>query len=131
MNDLGAEHLHTLTLRLMTLLAGEPRDQLAWSAEHGVSTEDLIEEVQLFCRVGQELAERGVVEPENLLHLEDIDRRLGEMAAADSSGPWSGFLVADPAWGEVRLAARKFLLGTVGEWRRPLPRPSGSRAGGS
>lgn len=123
MNDLGDAHLRTLTLRLMTLLAADAQDQLAWLGERELETESIVEEVELLCRVAEGLAERGVFEPQELRDLRAIGRRLGELDATCRTGLWAEALAADPAWGEIRLLARQFLLTTLGDWRQPLPRP--------
>ncbi|MFF1292738.1 MULTISPECIES: hypothetical protein [unclassified Streptomyces] len=124
MNDLGDAHLRTWTVRLMTLVAADAQDQLAWLGERELETESIVEEVELFCRVAEGLAERGVFEPQELRDLRVIGRRLGEIDAASRTGLWADALAAaDPAWGEIRLLARQFLLTTLGDWRQPMPRP--------
>lgn len=123
MNALGDAHLRTLTLRLMTLLAADTQDQLAWLGERELETESVVEEVELLCRVSEGLAERGVFEPEELRDLRAVGRRLGEIDAACRTGLWAKALATDPTWDGIRLLARQFLLTTLGDWRQPMPRP--------
>lgn len=124
MNDLGDAHLRTLTLRLMTLLAADPQDQLAWLGERELETASIVEEVELLCRVAEGLAERGVLEPQELLDLRAVGRRIGHIDTTCRTGLWGDALAAaDPAWGEIRLLAHQFLLTTLGDWRQPMPRP--------
>lgn len=123
MNDLGDAHLRTWTLRLMTLLAADTQDQLAWLGERELETESLVEEVELLCRVSEGLVEREVFEPKDLRDLRAVGRRLGEIDAAGRAGLWAKALATDPAWDEIRLLARRFLLTTLGDWRQPMPRP--------
>ncbi|MFF2012799.1 hypothetical protein ACFVWY_27500 [Streptomyces sp. NPDC058195] len=124
MNHLGDVHLRTLTLRWMTLLAADPQDQIAWSVEYAGETEPIAEEARFFCRVGEGLAERGVLEPAILRDLETIGRRLDGITAAGRTGLWSDALAADPAWDGIRPVARQLLLAALGDWRQPLPRPA-------
>ncbi|MDN0200002.1 hypothetical protein [Streptomyces sp. S.PNR 29] len=123
MNDLGDAHLRTWTLRFMALLAADTQDQLAWLGEHELETKDVVEEVELLCRVSEGLAERGVFAPKDLRDLRAIGRRLGEIDAACRIGLWANALATDPAWDDIRRLARRFLLTTLGDWRQPLPRP--------
>ncbi len=129
MNDLGDAHLRTWTLRLMTLFAADTQDQLAWLGERELETESIVEEVELLCRVSVGLAERGVFEPKELRDLQVIGRRLGEIDAACRAGLWADALGTDPAWDEIRLLARQFLLTALGDWRQPMPRPVHSHTG--
>ncbi|MFF3864137.1 hypothetical protein [Streptomyces sp. NPDC002209] len=129
MNHLGDAHLHTWTLRLMALLAADPQDQLAWLGERELDTKDVVEEVELLCRVSEGLAERGVFEPGELRDLRAIGRRLGEIDATCRVGFWDNALVTDSAWGDVRSLARQFLLTSLGDWRQPLPRPVRPQSG--
>ncbi|MFF0745009.1 hypothetical protein ACFYVL_31870 [Streptomyces sp. NPDC004111] len=122
MNHLGEAHLRTWTLRFMALLAAETRDQLAWLGEHELETKDVVEEVELLCRVSEELAERGAFEPEDMRNLRAIGRRLGEIDATRRVGLWDNALTTDPAWDDIRSLARQFLLARLGDWRQPLPR---------
>ncbi|MEU9203402.1 hypothetical protein [Streptomyces sp. NPDC048332] len=122
MNHLGEAHLRTWTLRFMALLAAETRDQLAWLGEHELETKDVVEEVELLCRVSEELAERGAFEPEDMRNLQAIGRRLGEIDATRRVGLWDNALTTDPAWDDIRSLARQFLLARLGDWRQPLPR---------
>ncbi|MER5757834.1 hypothetical protein [Streptomyces sp. NPDC002082] len=123
MNHLGDAHLHTWTLRLMALLAADPQDQLAWLGERELDTKDVVEEVELLCRVSEGLAERGTFEPDELRDLRAMGRRLGEIDANCRVGLWDNALATDPAWDDVRSLARQFLLTSLGDWRQPLPRP--------
>ncbi len=123
MNDLGDAHLRTLTLRFMALLAADTKDQLAWLGERELETKDVVEEVELLCRVSEGLAERGAFEPKDLRDLRAIGRRLGKIDAACRVGLWANALATDLAWDDVRPLARRFLLTTLGDWRQPLPRP--------
>ncbi|MDQ0596704.1 hypothetical protein QF037_001049 [Streptomyces canus] len=111
----------------MTLLAADTQDQLAWMGERELETEDIVEEVELLCRVSEGLAERGVFEPQELLDLRAVGRRLGKIDATCRTGLWADALgtdaATDPAWGEIRLLARQFLLTALGDWRQPMPRP--------
>jgi hypothetical protein len=129
MNQLGDAHLRTLVLRFTALLAVDTQDQLAWLGERELENESVIEEVELLCRISEELAERGVFEPERLRDLQVIGRRLGEIDAACRVGLWVNALATDPAWDEIRTLARQFLLTTLGDWRQPLPRPVRPYAG--
>jgi hypothetical protein len=129
MNQLGDAHLRTWVLRFMALLAVDTQDQLAWLGERELENESVIEEVELLCRISEELAERGVFEPEHLRDLQVIGRRLGEIDAACRVGLWVNALATDPAWDEIRTLARQFLLTTLGDWRQPLPRPVRPYAG--
>ncbi|MDR3082904.1 MAG: hypothetical protein LBV60_18605 [Streptomyces sp.] len=106
----------------MVLLAADTQDQLAWLGERDMDTKDVIEEVELFCRISEVLAERGVFEPRELRDFQAIGRRLGEIDTAGRAGLWDSALATDPAWDEIRSLARQFLLTTVGDWRQPLPR---------
>ncbi|WP_329310763.1 hypothetical protein [Streptomyces sp. NBC_01262] len=129
MNQLGDAHLRTLVLRFMALLAVDTQDQLAWLGERELENESVIEEVELLCRISEELAERGVFDPDHLRDLQVIGRRLGEIDAACRVGLWANALATDPAWDEIRTLARQFLLTTLGDWRQPLPRPVRPYAG--
>ncbi|MER6186601.1 hypothetical protein [Streptomyces sp. NPDC001652] len=114
----------------MTLVAADAQDQLAWLGERELETKSIVEEVELFCRVAEGLAERGVYEPQELRDLRVIGRHLGAIDAASRTGLWADALAAaDPAWGEIRLLARQFLLTTLGDWRQPMPRPMHPRTG--
>ncbi|MFD9516178.1 hypothetical protein [Streptomyces sp. NPDC059979] len=123
MNHLGDVRLRTWTLRFMALLAADTRGQLAWLGERELETKDVVEEVELLCRVSEGLAERGVFEPEDLRALRAIGCRLGEIDATCRVGLWDDALTTDPAWEDVRSLARQFLLTRLGDWRQPLPRP--------
>ncbi|MGW7453000.1 hypothetical protein [Streptomyces sp. NPDC054787] len=123
MNHLGDARLRTWTLRFMALLAADAQDQLAWLGERELETKDVVEEVELLCRVCEGLAERGVFVREELHDLRAVGRRLGEIDATFRVGLWDNALVTDPAWEDVRSLARQFLLTGLGDWRQPLPRP--------
>ncbi|MEU2718611.1 hypothetical protein [Streptomyces sp. NPDC007205] len=123
MNHLGDAHLRNWTLRLAALLAADTQDQLAWLGERELETKDVVEEVELLCRVSEGLAERGAFEPEDLRDLRAIGRRLGEIDATCRVGLWEYALAVDPAWDDIRSLARQFLLTRLGDWRQPLPRP--------
>uniref|UniRef100_A0AAU2JPL4 Uncharacterized protein n=1 Tax=Streptomyces sp. NBC_00049 TaxID=2903617 RepID=A0AAU2JPL4_9ACTN len=123
MNHLGDTRLRTRTLYFMALLAADTQDQLAWLGEREVETKDVVEEVELLCRVSEGLAERGVFEPEDLRDLRAVGRRLGEIDATCRVGLWHNALATDPAWDDVRSLARQFLLTRLGDWRQPLPPP--------
>lgn len=123
MNHLGDAHLQTWTLRFMALLAAETQDQLAWLGERELETKDVVEEVELLCRVSEGLAERGAFDPEDLHDLQAIGRRLGEIDATCRVGLWGNALATDSAWDDIRSLARRFLLTRLGDWRQPLPRP--------
>lgn len=123
MNHLGDANLHTWTLRFMALLAADAQDQLAWLGERELETKDVVEEVELLCRVSEGLTERGVFGPENLRDLRAIGRRLGEIDTTCRVGLWDNALTADSAWDDIRSLARHFLLTRLGHWRQPLPRP--------
>ncbi|MFE7619854.1 hypothetical protein [Streptomyces sp. NPDC057496] len=129
MNHLGEVHLRTWTLRFMALLAAEARDQLAWLGERELETKDVVEEVELLCRVSEELAERGAFEPEDMRNLRAIGWRLDEIDATCRVGLWDNALTTDPAWDDIRSLARQFLLTRLGDWRQPLPRPVPPRTG--
>ncbi|MEU9161495.1 hypothetical protein AB0D29_14665 [Streptomyces sp. NPDC048424] len=129
MNHLGDTNLRTWTLRFMALLAVDTPDQLAWLGERELETKDVVEEVELLCRVSEGLAERGVFEPEDLRGLQAIGRRLGEIDATCRVGLWHNALATDPAWDDIRSLARQFLLTRMGDWRQPLPRPVGTHKG--
>ncbi|MFJ8164277.1 hypothetical protein ACIRBY_25600 [Streptomyces sp. NPDC096136] len=123
MNDLGDARVRTWTLRLMTLLAADVEEQLAWVGEREVETQDVVEEAELLCRVCEGLAERGVLTPVELRDLRPVGRRLAEIDAASRAGLWAHALTGtDPAWDDVRLRSRQFLLTALGDPRRPLPR---------
>ncbi|MEU1472815.1 hypothetical protein ABZ434_31945 [Streptomyces sp. NPDC005761] len=123
MNHLGDAHLRIWTLRFMALLAADTQDQHVWLGERELETKDVVEEVELLCRVSEGLAERGAFEPKDLRDLRAIGRRLGEIDAACRVGLWANALATDPAWDDIRPLARRFLLTTLGDWRQPLPRP--------
>ncbi|MGW5849416.1 hypothetical protein ACWFQ8_15925 [Streptomyces sp. NPDC055254] len=123
MNPLGDAHLRTWTLRFMALLAADTQDQLAWLGERELETKDVVEEVELLCRVSEGLAERGAFEPEDLRDLRAVDRRLGEIDATCRVGLWNDALTKDSAWDDIRALARQVLLTRLGDWRQPLPRP--------
>ncbi|MFG3506987.1 hypothetical protein ACGF5F_15895 [Streptomyces sp. NPDC047821] len=129
MNHLGDAHLRTWTLRFMTLLAADRQDQLAWLGGGEVETGAVVEEAELLCRASAELEERGTFAPPDARDLRAIGRRLGEIDAACRAGHWANALATDPAWDDIRLLARRFLLTTLGDWRRPLPRPARSYTG--
>ncbi|WP_028815201.1 hypothetical protein [Streptomyces flavidovirens] len=123
MNDLGDAHLRTWTLHLIALLAADTREQLAWLGERELETKDVVEEVELVCRVSEGLAERGVFEPEDLRGLRALGRRLGKIDVTCRVGLWRNALATDSAWDGIRSLARQFLLTRLGDWRQPLPRP--------
>ncbi|MGW2090181.1 hypothetical protein [Streptomyces sp. NPDC001880] len=127
MNHLGDAHLHTWTLRFMALLAADTQDQFAWLGERELETKDVVEEVELLCRVSEGLAERGAFEPRDLRNLRAIGRRLGEIDATCRIGLWANALATDPTWDDARSLARQFLLTRLGDWRQPLPRPRAPR----
>ncbi|MFJ7127326.1 hypothetical protein [Streptomyces sp. NPDC098101] len=129
MNHLGDAYLHTWTLRFMALLAADTQDQLVWLGEHELETKDIVEEVELLCRVSEGLAERGAFELEDLRGLRAIGRRLGEIDGTCRVGLWGNALATDPAWDDIRFLARRFLLASLGDWRQPLPRPVHSHTG--
>ncbi|MER8034814.1 hypothetical protein [Streptomyces hydrogenans] len=123
MNPLGDVKLRTWTVRFMALLAADTQDQLAWLGERDVETKDVVEEVELLCRVSEGLAERGAFGPTDVDHLRAIGRRLGVMDAAARVGPWADALATDPAWDDIRSLSRTFLCARLGDWRQQLPRP--------
>ncbi|MEV6954214.1 hypothetical protein [Streptomyces sp. NPDC051183] len=123
MNHLGDVHLRTWTLYFMALLAADTQDQLAWLGDRELETKDVVEEVELLCRVSEGLTESGAFEPEDLRGLRAIGRRLGEIDATCRVGFWDNALATDPAWDDIRFLARRFLLTRLGDWRQPLPRP--------
>jgi hypothetical protein len=123
MNHLGDAHLRTWTLRFIALLAADTRNQLAWLGGRELETKDVVEEVELLCRVCEGLADRGAFESEDLRRLRAIGRRLGEIDAVCRVGLWANALATDPAWDDIRALARHFLLTALGDWRQPLPRP--------
>ncbi|MEU9378473.1 hypothetical protein AB0D94_32595 [Streptomyces sp. NPDC048255] len=129
MNYLGDTSLRTWVLRFMALLAADTPDQLAWLGERELETKDVVEEVELLCRVSEGLAERGVFEPADLQGLRAVGRRLGEIDATCRVGLWHDALATDPAWDDIRSLARQFLLTRMGDWRQPLPRPVGPHTG--
>ncbi|WP_329381069.1 hypothetical protein OG625_16520 [Streptomyces sp. NBC_01351] len=130
MNALGDAKLRTWTLAFMALLAADTADQLAWLGERELETKDVVEEVELLCRVSEGLAERGAFEPEDLRGLRAIGLRLGEIDATYRVGLWGDALATDPAWDDIRSLARRVLLTRLGDWRQPLPRPVRPHAGG-
>ncbi|MFF3976478.1 hypothetical protein [Streptomyces sp. NPDC001828] len=123
MNHLGDVSIRTQTLHLMALLAADTRDQLAWLGERELETKDVVEDAELYCGVSEELAERGLYEPDDLRNLQEIGRRLGGIDAVGRLGFWGDALVTDPAWGDIRSLARRFLLTRLGDWRQPLQLP--------
>ncbi|CAL9345856.1 hypothetical protein [Streptomyces albus] len=123
MNQLGDTRLRTWTLRFMALLAADTQDQLVWLGERELETKDVIEEVEILCRVPEGLAERGVFEHGDLHDLRAIGRRLGEIDSTCRVDLWGNALTTDPAWEDIRSHARRFLLTSLGDWRQPLPRP--------
>lgn len=123
MNHLGDAHLRTWTLRFMALLAADTLDQLAWLGGREVETKDVVEEVELLCRIAEGLAERRALEPEDLRGLRAIGSRLGEIDPVCRVGLWAHALATDQAWDDIRPLARHFLLTALGDWRQPLPRP--------
>ncbi|MEV6353339.1 hypothetical protein [Streptomyces hydrogenans] len=123
MNPLGDVKLRTWTVRFMALLAADTQDQLAWLGERDVETKDVVEEVELLCRVSEGLAERGAFGPADVHHLRAIGCRLGEMDAVARVGPWADALATDPAWDAIRSLSRAFLCACLGDWRQQLPRP--------
>ncbi|MFJ9825242.1 hypothetical protein ACIRSU_12840 [Streptomyces sp. NPDC101160] len=106
----------------MALLAADTQDQLAWLGESELDTKDVVEEVELLCRVAEGLAERGAFGPEDLRTLRAIGCRLGEIDAACRVGLWDNALATDSAWGHIRSLARQSLVTRLGDWRQP-PRP--------
>ncbi|MGW5418626.1 hypothetical protein [Streptomyces sp. NPDC003943] len=129
MNHLGDTRLRTWTLRFMALLAADTQDQLAWLGTRELETKDVIEEVELLCRVSEGLADRGVFEHEDLRDLRAIGRRLDEIDSTCRVGLWGNALTTDPAWKDIRSLARQFLLTSLGDWRQSLPRPVGPPTG--
>ncbi|MER5728386.1 hypothetical protein ABT084_08530 [Streptomyces sp. NPDC002138] len=129
MNHYGEVHLRTLTLRFTALLAAATQDQLAWLGKRELETKDVVEEVELLCRIAEDLTERGVFDAEDLRGLRAIGRRLGKIDATCRTGLWNTALTTDPAWGDIRSLARQFLLTRLGDWRQPLPRPGPPRTG--
>ncbi|WP_369776346.1 hypothetical protein [Streptomyces sp. R33] len=123
MNDLGDAHLRTWTLHFMALLAADTQDQLAWLGKRELETREVVEEVELLCRVSEGLAARGVFESEDLRGLRPIGRRLCEIDVTCRVGLWHNALATDSAWNDIRSLARRFLLTRLGDWRQPLPRP--------
>ncbi|QGV78046.1 hypothetical protein [Streptomyces ficellus] len=124
MKHLGDAYLRTWTLRLMALLAADIQDQLAWPGGRELKTKDVVEEVELLCRVSEELAERSAFDSKALRPLRVIGRRLGEIDGTCRAGLWTNALATDPAWDDIRRLARHVLLTTLGDWRQPLPRPA-------
>ncbi|TDT38947.1 hypothetical protein EV562_104190 [Streptomyces sp. BK208] len=114
----------------MVLFAADSPDQLAWLGERDVETKDVVEEVELICSIAEGLTERGAFGPGDLRGFRAIGRRVGEIDAGCRVGLWADALLADPAWDEVRLLARRLLVTALGDWRQPLPRPSGSHTKG-
>ncbi|MFE3884889.1 hypothetical protein ACFXPQ_18600 [Streptomyces lydicus] len=130
MNHLGDANLRTWTLRYTALLAADTQDQLAWLDGRELETKDVVEEMELLCRVSEGLAERGAFEAEDLRGLRAIGRRLGEIDATCRVGLWDDALATDSAWDDIRSLARQFLLTRLGDWRQPLPpRPVRPRTG--
>ncbi|NEB03719.1 hypothetical protein [Streptomyces sp. SID13726] len=124
MNDLGDAHLRTWTLHFMALLAADTQDQLAWLGEREVETKDVVEEVELICRVCEQLTERGFFEPEDLRAFRDLGHRLARIDVSCRVGHWDNALTTDPAWDDIRLLARQVLRTRLGDWQQqPLPRP--------
>lgn len=123
MNHLGDANLRTWTLRFMALLAADTQDQLAWLRERGLETKDVVDELELICRISEGLGERGAFASQDLRSFRAIGRCLGEIDAACRTNLWADALCADPAWSEIRLLARQALLTMLGDWRQPLPRP--------
>ncbi|MGW4108022.1 hypothetical protein [Streptomyces sp. NPDC004976] len=130
MNRSGDAHLRTWTLRFMALLAADTHDQLAWLSEREVATKDVVEEVELLCRVSEGLAERGAFEPGHLHDLRALGRRLAGIDADGRVGLWAEALATDPAWDDIRPLARRFLITTPGDRRQPLPGPVRPYTGG-
>ncbi|MGW1988369.1 hypothetical protein ACWCPJ_39030 [Streptomyces collinus] len=97
MNHLGDANLRTWTLRITALLAADTRDQLAWVGERELETKDVVEEVELMCRVSEGLAERGAFEPEDQRHLRAIGRRIGYFDGTHRVGSWDNALATDSA----------------------------------
>ncbi|MGW8768192.1 hypothetical protein ACWGN5_37595 [Streptomyces sp. NPDC055815] len=125
MNEFGDAHVRHATLLWMSLLAADARDQLSWLGERELETEPVVEEVELFCRMSEGFAERGVLDPGQLRDLQAVGRRLGEIDATGRAGLWGDALASDTAWDDIRLLARQYLVSTLGDWRQPLP---GSRS---
>ncbi|WP_333778317.1 hypothetical protein [Streptomyces sp. IBSBF 3136] len=122
MNQLGDANLRTWTLRVTALLAADSQDQLAWLGDRELETKDVVEEVELMCRVSEGLAERGALQPADQRHLRAIGRRIGEIDATRRVGLWDNALATDAAWDDIRSLARQFLLTKLGDWHQPLPR---------
>jgi hypothetical protein len=122
-------HWRDWTCRLLTLLAADLPDQLAWLGERRLETVSAVEDVAFACRMAEGLTERGVFEPANLRDLQAVGRRVAEIDAGRHSVQWAGALAADPVWEDVRTFARRFLVTLLGDWRRPLPRPVRPLAG--
>ncbi|WP_371524897.1 hypothetical protein OG302_01160 [Streptomyces sp. NBC_01283] len=123
MNHPGDANLRTWTLRWMALLAAGTGDQLVWLGEREVEMRDVVEEVEVLCRVCEGLAERGAFDSKDLHDVRAMGRRLDEIDAASRGGLWGNALTADPVWDDLRPLARRFLLTTLGDWHQPLPRP--------
>ncbi|MEU9391902.1 hypothetical protein AB0D86_18100 [Streptomyces sp. NPDC048324] len=129
MNDFGDAHLRMWTLHITALLAADAQDQLAWLGNRDWDTGSVVEELELLCRVSEELTERGYFEPENQRHLQALGRSLAEIDTTRRAGLWNEALTTDPAWSDIRTHARQFLLTTLGDWHQPLPRHFPSHTG--
>ncbi|MET8454268.1 hypothetical protein [Streptomyces sp. NPDC005209] len=122
MHHLGDANLRTWTLRVTALLAADTQDQLAWPGERELETKDVVEVVELMCRVSEGLAERGAFGPDDQRQLRANGRRICEIDATRRVGLWDNALATDSAWDDLRSLARQFLLTRPGDWHQPLPR---------
>ncbi|MEU3494875.1 hypothetical protein ABZ747_15445 [Kitasatospora cineracea] len=116
------EHWQRWIEPLLAFLAADPSDQSVWSRAHRVRTAAVAEEAGFGVRLAAGMADRGALEPAALADLAEIGRRCDEAARRGGPGHWADGLAADPVWDEVRVLARRVLVGRLGGWDRPLPR---------
>ncbi|MFJ4188191.1 hypothetical protein [Kitasatospora sp. NPDC089509] len=102
-------------IQLLTVLAADAADQLAWGAEHEVMTDAIVLDFDLVLRLAESL------DPEVAPGLRAIDLVFDEMNVRDHAGRWVDTLAADSRWDAVRTTSRRTLVRMLGEWHQPLP----------
>ncbi|MEJ3748636.1 hypothetical protein WEI85_35815 [Actinomycetes bacterium KLBMP 9797] len=110
----------SLLIDVLTTLAADAAEQLAWLGDDGVLTNDIVDDFELAMRLAQQLAAEGSVDRKVLPELQAIDLVLESMNGRGHAHWWSDALVADEGWDKVRTLARQTLIVLVGDWRLPV-----------
>jgi hypothetical protein len=113
---------HGGTFSILTTLAADAKDQVAWLDRYWLETDDLAldyENAQASIAV---LAEAGRIDPAMESRLARIDAILDRMSGLENAPRWSyEALTSDPGWIKLRQLAREALEELAGTWRQPLP----------